>query len=101
MSFNIFLLIFICFVLIPEILRKYAKKIFDGKENKWPDIKSLLDLIFGKMPKARPEFEHIIFKLASAFAVFLLYFEIIGSLMIAGILSVVMMVFGFLCDFFN
>ena len=76
MSFNIFLLIFICFVLIPEILRKYAKKIFDGKKNKWPDIKSLLDLIFGKMPKAKPEFEHIIFKLASAFAVFLLYISL-------------------------
>ena len=48
MSFDHILLVLFFFVLLPEFIRKVAPS---GKYDKWPDVKKLLDLAFGRVPQ--------------------------------------------------
>ena len=48
MSFDHILLAMFFFVLLPEFIRKRAPS---GKYDKWPDVKELLDLVFGRVPQ--------------------------------------------------
>ena len=52
MSFNLILLIMFIFVIIQELLRKYASSVFDNQLNKWPDIPTILK-VFDRIPQIK------------------------------------------------
>ena len=43
------------FVIIPELLRKYASSLFDNQLNKWPDIPTILK-VFDRIPQIKDKF---------------------------------------------
>ena len=72
MSFNSIFLLWFLFVLTPIILKNQKW----DPNNYYPDFSKLLNYIFGKVPKIKSEIEHIVFRLALSFAVFLLYLSL-------------------------
>ena len=72
MSFSSILLLWFLFVLTPIVIKNQKW----DPNNYYPDFTKLLDYIFGQVPKIKSEIEHYVFRLALAFAVFLLYLSL-------------------------
>lgn len=95
MSLGLLLLcIMVVFVLIPWFLDKYAESIFDGKDNAWPDLESILNIIFGKIPRYKYT-THSILSLALLF----IYFSHEWSSTIFYILSLIL--FAYLAHLYS
>ena len=72
MNFSSIFLLWFLFVLTPIIIKNQKW----DPNNYYPDFTKLLDYVFGKVPKIKSEIEHHVFRLALAFAVFLLYLSL-------------------------
>ncbi len=72
MSFTYIFLLWFLFVFTPIVIKNQKW----DPNNYYPDFTKLLDYMFGKVPKIKSEIEHYVFRLALAFAVFLLYLSL-------------------------
>ena len=72
MNFNSIIILWFLFVITPILL----KRLKYDPNNYWPDAKTLLAYVFGKVPKIKPEVEYYAFRLVLAFAIFLLYLSL-------------------------
>ena len=72
MSFSSIFLLWFLFVLTPIVIKNQKW----DPNNYYPDFTKILDYVFGKVPKIKSEIEHHVFRLALAFAVFLLYLSL-------------------------
>lgn len=92
MSFNLILFLILLFVIIPEMLRRYASSVFDGQLNKWPDMPTILR-IFERIPQIKLNIPYMALNnthISLFFAGLFIYFSHQMSLPILGILSLVM-----------